>query len=195
MIGGSNARMPHSHAGAARLAMGRAALACGMAGLALLAGCVPPPAVPAPTPAPAPPPAAPLPAAPTPAAPAPQNWIDAPQTPGDWSYTPSPAGGTALFGLPGAPVLTLRCDRNGGAVEIMRPGAAANGMRILTEFGVQAVQTSPAQGGAVARINAQDRLLDSMAFSKGRFGVETGGQPTLYIPAWPEVTRVIEDCR
>ncbi|MGE5953581.1 MAG: hypothetical protein ACM308_08200 [Qipengyuania vulgaris] len=38
-------------------------------------------------------------------------------------------------------------------------------------------------------------LLDAMALTKGRFAVETPGLPTLYLPAWAEVTRVIEDCR
>jgi len=33
-----------------------------------------------------------------------------------------------------------------------------------------------------------------MALSKGRFAVETQGLETLYVPAWPEMTRVIEDC-
>ncbi len=46
-----------------------------------------------------------------------------------------------------------------------------------------------------ARVAANDPLLDAMAFSKGRFAVEVAGLPTLYVPSYPEVTRVIEDCR
>ena len=42
---------------------------------------------------------------------------------------------------------------------------------------------------------ARDPLLDAMAFSKGRFALEVAGLPTLYVPSYPEVTRVIEDCR
>ena len=42
---------------------------------------------------------------------------------------------------------------------------------------------------------ARDGLLDAMAFSRGRFAVETAGLPTLYVPSWTEVSRVIEDCR
>jgi hypothetical protein len=34
-----------------------------------------------------------------------------------------------------------------------------------------------------------------MAFSRGRFAIETAGLPTLYVPSWPEVSRVVEDCR
>ncbi len=44
-------------------------------------------------------------------------------------------------------------------------------------------------------LNARDPLFDAMAISKGRFAVEVGGEATLYVPSWPEVTRVIEDCR
>ncbi|WP_345907778.1 hypothetical protein [Sphingomonas sp. UBA4815] len=40
-----------------------------------------------------------------------------------------------------------------------------------------------------------DRLLDAMAFSRGRFTIEQAGQPPLIIPAYAEVGRVIEDCR
>ena len=42
---------------------------------------------------------------------------------------------------------------------------------------------------------ARDPLLDAMAVTRGRFAVETEGMPTLYLPPWAEVTRVIEDCR
>ena len=38
-------------------------------------------------------------------------------------------------------------------------------------------------------------LLDAMAFSRGRFAIDVNGLPSLYLPAWPEVGRVIEDCR
>lgn len=45
------------------------------------------------------------------------------------------------------------------------------------------------------RVDADDPILDAMAITKGRFAIETPGLPTLYIPAWVEVSRVIEDCR
>jgi hypothetical protein len=34
-----------------------------------------------------------------------------------------------------------------------------------------------------------------MAYSRGRFMVETAGLPALYLPSWPEVTRVVDDCQ
>jgi hypothetical protein len=40
----------------------------------------------------------------------------------------------------------------------------------------------------------RDPLLDQMAYSRGRFMLAAGGQE-LIVPAWPEVARVVEDCR
>jgi hypothetical protein len=34
-----------------------------------------------------------------------------------------------------------------------------------------------------------------MAFSRGRFLVTVEGGASLVVPAWPELARVIEDCR
>jgi hypothetical protein len=38
-------------------------------------------------------------------------------------------------------------------------------------------------------------MLDKLAYSLGRTMIEASGTPTLILPAWPEVARVIEDCR
>ena len=46
-----------------------------------------------------------------------------------------------------------------------------------------------------ADLEPSDTLLDAMAITKGRFSVEVEGTDTLYLPAWVEVSRVIEDCR
>jgi hypothetical protein len=40
-----------------------------------------------------------------------------------------------------------------------------------------------------------DALLDSIAFSRGRFAVSASGTPALVLPAGPEIGRVVEDCR
>jgi hypothetical protein len=68
-------------------------------------------------------------------------------------------------------------------------------MRILTETTERTLSVAPREGASAAQLGARDPLLDAMAFSKGRFAVEVTGLPMLYLPAWPEVTRVIEDCR
>jgi hypothetical protein len=172
------------------------AAALPLVALAVLGGCVPEPApTPAPSPAPVPTPT-PSPIV-EPPAPSYSDWTTAPLTPGDWSYQ----AGLARFGAPGTqPRLTLRCDRASGVVEISRAGTAvaALPMTIRTETAERNVDAVPARSDPatiVAQIPARDPLLDAMAFSKGRFAIEVGGLETLYIPSYPEVTRVIEDCR
>jgi hypothetical protein len=118
--------------------------------------------------------------------------MDVPATPGDWSY----AGGLARF----ADHLVLRCDRAAGAVEINRAGTVAPPVQMIvrTEAMERGIAAQPAESDPAwisARVPARDPLLDAMAFSKGRFTVEVAGLPTLYVPSYPEVTRVIEDCR
>ena len=170
-----------------------AALACLMAG-----ACIPPAPEPAPLPAPeAPPPPPPPPALPPPApppTPAYDNWMDAPQTPGDWLYRSAGQDRRASFVAPsGAVLFEIICA--GGRMQLMRPGTAPAPFRVLTETAERDVDAHERSGALVAELSAHDSLLDAMAFSKGRFAVLTGGLPALYLPAWPEVTRVIEECR
>ena len=64
----------------------------------------------------------------------------------------------------------------------------------MTRQLVGKVSETPPAGLSVV-LTARDPLLDAMAFSRGRFAVEAAGMATLYVPSWPEVSRVIEDCR
>ncbi len=129
------------------------------------------------------------------------NWMDAPVTPGDWSYTAEARGGLAQFGVAGAaPLLWMRCDRARGTVTLSRAGTApaAVPVRIITETETRLLNGLPQRDGTAAltvTLPAASSFLDAIAFSKGRFAFETPGLPTLYVPSWPEVTRVIEDCR
>jgi len=70
-------------------------------------------------------------------------------------------------------------------------------MTVRTETATRTLAGLPLMESADLRaeLAARDPLLDAMAFSKGRFAIETPGVPPLYLPSWPEVTRVIEDCR
>jgi hypothetical protein len=120
------------------------------------------------------------------------SWMDAPITPGGWTY----AGSLARF----AEQLVMRCDRAAGVVEIGRAGtsAAPAQMIVRAEMMERGIAAQPAESDPAwifARVPARDPLLDAMAFSKGRFAVEVAGLPALYVPSYPEVTRVIEDCR
>ena len=143
---------------------------------------------------------------PTPPAPVPvaqpvyDDWMDAPRTPGDWSYRTVGANSVASYGEPGSePRFALGCDRSARAVTLSRAAEAAAPveLRIRTETRDGTLTASPGSASlptVATRLPASDPLLAAMAFSKGRFAIETPGAPTLYIPAWPEVTRVIEDC-
>jgi len=163
-----------------------------------LAACVPSPK---PETAPPPPPVstpAPLPPAPEPTG----GWQDRPLSAGDWSYRPEQGGSVALFGPPASEAaLTIRCDIAGHRILVSRAGGpvgTGSGMTVRTTFGT--VQWPASNDGAtiphvVAARSAGDAALDQIAFSRGRFAIEVAGLPMLVAPAWPEVTRVIEDCR
>ncbi len=168
-----------------------------------LVGCAPAPA-PAPTPAPqpAPAPVEQRPAQPPASIPAavPANWMDVTATPGDWSYRAISGQTQAIFGQPGKALMVMTCNPQRDIVTLFRAGSTRSAvpMRILTETATRTltgVTTSDANPSIKADIQGSDPLLDAMAFSKGRFAVETAGLQTLYLPAWPEVTRVMEDCR
>ncbi len=168
----------------------------------LAAACVPAPdSTPAPTPAPVQtepsPPTAPPPA-PTPTY---SNWMDAPRTPGDWSYRSEGSNTVALYGeSQSGAKFSMQCDPSGKHITLFRSGIANPNasMRIMTETTERSLVAQGGNGPSPqvrTTIRASDPLLDAMALTKGRFAVETSGLPTLYVPAWGEVTRVIEDCR
>lgn len=151
--------------------------------LILLAGCarvVPPPAPP-PAPVPVPRPVAP----PPPPEPLSSDWRDWPVTPGGWSYARSGGGSAASFGS-GASAFAIRCAA--GQLRFERASAPAAPLTIRTSTSLRTL-------AAGTSLPASDSLIDAIGFSRGRFIVQTPGQPPLVIPAWPETLRVAEDCR
>ncbi|WP_247711787.1 hypothetical protein [Qipengyuania qiaonensis] len=108
----------------------------------------------------------------------------------------------ASFGIDARdPILGLRCDRQRRIISIGRKADASREVPIVirTETATRQFSTHPAQGsvGPILSLDipANDRFLDAIALTRGRFAVEAPGLSTLYLPAWGEVTRVIEDCR
>jgi hypothetical protein len=170
------------------------------AAVGALAGCMaqrpapPPPQREQPV---APPPVArPLP--PPPAASA--DWRDLPLSPGAWVYSSEASGSQALFGPPASEAaFIVRCERSSGRVILAREGTSrGNALTIRTSAlsrSLPATARTEPLAYVSASLGARDPLLDSMAFSRGRFTVEMAGAPMLVIPAWPEPARVIEDCR
>ncbi|WP_066726482.1 hypothetical protein [Sphingomonas pituitosa] len=167
------------------------------AGLVALAGCVPAPSTPPPAAAPRP---VPVPVAAPPPAPAlGADWRDWPLTRGDWRYRPAGNGSVATYGAAGgAPLAILRCDLGARRVTLSRTGSAPATLTLRTTSAVRAIPATPdpsAPGMLAMTFAANDGFLDAIGFSRGRFVVEGGGLPVLVIPAWPEILRVVEDCR
>ena len=131
-------------------------------------------------------------------APVPTDWQDAPVTPGDWHWQREGGRSVASFGLPQQPpLLTLACDPARSAIILARRGAIgpAGALTIATTSLSRRLAITTTDGTAAITLPARDPLLDAMAFSRGRFAVSVTGLEPLYVPSWPEVSRVIEDCR
>jgi len=151
--------------------------------------------IPAPAPTPSPTPSHTPPPPPPPARQI-ANWRDAPITPGTWRWRMEGARSVARFA---GDALVLSCNREAGTITLIRPGAAdgAVPMTIQTSTLNRTLSATPEPGPPpviALTMSARDGLLDAMAFSRGRFAVEVAGLPTLYVPSWTEVSRVIEDC-
>ena len=164
------------------------------AGLLVLAACqprepVPLPTQPTPIIRPAPPPR------PVPAA----DWRDAAITPGTWTWAREGTQSVARFGIsPAATELAFACAA--GQVTVSRAGTAPASvpLAIVTTNGSRTLNAGPVAGPPAmlaVPLAARDPLLDMIAFSRGRFAVVVPGLATLYVPSWPEISRVIEDCR
>ncbi len=129
--------------------------------------------------------------------------MDAPASRGDWTYVRQTGETLAVFGTDrsaGGVALIIRCDLATRRVGIARAGSVSGQVQMLvrTETQERVLTAGPADGPAplvAAELSASDALLDAMAFSRGRFAVEVPGVTPLYAPAWPEITRVVEDCR
>lgn len=144
--------------------------------------------VPMPRPAPVPPPA---------------DWRDASQTPGDWSWEKVNGVSVASFGQRNISfVFRISCAADKRAVGIGISGIAQPGDPVV--FTTTSIKRAvPAATGSASGILGtvgvslapRDPLLDAIAFSRGRFMVEVAGFAPLYLPSWPEISRVIEDCR
>jgi len=70
-------------------------------------------------------------------------------------------------------------------------------LNIWTSSAARSVPASfdPATKRITIQLSAYDPLLDALAFSRGRFAIVASGTPALVLPAWPEIARVVEDCR
>lgn len=136
-----------------------------------------------------------------------ENWQDWPISDGDWSFAPVDGGSIARFGPTGQPpLLTFRCERASHRILVARLTTAkadqiAGQMRVLNSYDDVRWPVLPGRAPGtsclyvVAARPASDVTFDDIAFSRGRFAIEATGAAPIAAPNWPEVARVIEDCR
>lgn len=118
---------------------------------------------------------------------------------GSWTFAPAADGSAATFlNASAMPQLTIRCVRATRRVGISKPASgAAPFLNVWTGTMTRSVPASfdPATARITIQLPAYDPLLDALAFSRGRIAVTVAGSPALVVPAWPDIARVIEDCR
>lgn len=118
------------------------------------------------------------------------DWQDVPLTPGAWRYAPAADGSSASYGPAATSLLTMRCDLARRRVVFTITAAGPLTLRTSSSS-----RTLPLDVEGAASLPARDPFLDEVAFSRGRFSISAPGMETLFIPAWAEPSRVIEDCR
>jgi len=119
---------------------------------------------------------------------------------GAWSYSAIVDGSEARFtGASGTVQLALRCARSVRRVTISKAAPSPSPALFVWTTNASRTLAAPGFDAAAGRLNVQlsanDALLDAMAFSRGRIAVGAGTAPALVVPPWPELARVVEDCR
>jgi hypothetical protein len=129
------------------------------------------------------------------------DWRDRPITSGTWRWSRIGGASSARFGEgPGGAALEFRCDRGANAVLLIRSGTVGGptAVTVTTTSTTRTLTGQPLAGpqpALVVALPVRDSLLDAIVFSRGRFAVEARGFAPIYAPTWPEIARVIEDCR
>jgi len=118
---------------------------------------------------------------------------------GSWSYVAVPGGSEARFTDSTATIrLTIHCTKANRRVMISHTSSApAASLNVWTSSATRNLPArfEPQAMRVSADLAATDPLLDAISFSRGRFVVSMPGASALVVPAWPEPTRAIEDCR
>lgn len=138
-------------------------------------------------------PARPVPSTPVAPRPPAADWRDQPRSMGDWSWSRDGQFSIARYGR----LFSVACSLSDRRIALMLAISVPSPqpMVVTTTSTRRALSAEPEGGQLTARLPASDPLIDAMAFSRGRFMIEAGGTAPLYLPSWPELTRVAEDCR
>lgn len=117
-------------------------------------------------------------------------------------------GSIALFGTDNDVKAALACTAGDRRITLLLDGDPAGSTlqvrttsvsrtlsaRTLTTREGERLGLSAARPLLAASLPASDSLLDAIIYSRGKVNVQGGGAD-LILPAWPEVGRVVEDCR
>jgi len=117
---------------------------------------------------------------------------------GHWTYASVSDGSEATFADASTVQLWVHCTRAKRRVSIAKAATVFAPQLGIWSTGLTrnvAASFDAATGRLTAQFGAYDGLLDSVANSRGRIGFAAGRQPVLVVPAWPELARVVEDCR
>ena len=98
----------------------------------------------------------------------------------------------------GTAIFRIRCNTQRRTVMfIPAPQTMPSGgsLTITTTFAARTVAATASPEGVTAEIAAFDSFLDGVAYSRGRIMIGLPMGDRLILPAWPEIARVIEDCR
>ncbi len=118
--------------------------------------------------------------------------------PGNWSYAATKTGSSARFGAGGATAFAVECEAANRDIVLrvlrVNPSAPDTTAVLRASTTLKSVPVSGGGAFGTARLTARDPILDALAFSRGKFGVSVDGRER-WLPAWPEVARVVEDCR
>jgi len=136
------------------------------------------------------------------------DWRDVPLPAGDWAWAPRASGSEARYGPGGSPPIAIMvCDRAAGVVRLAltlpyadpQQNPATRSATITTSTATSTFVAGPQGIDALqtlaVTLPVSNRILDAMAYSRGRFRIEIGGMAPVVLPSWSEVGRVVEDCR
>lgn len=127
------------------------------------------------------------------------DYSNATATPGGWAYRAQAGQSAAHFmDSSGTIRLFVTCTLANRTVTLSRTSSApASSLTIWTDTAERTLPArfEPNAMRVTAGVQAADRLLDSIAFSRGRFAVSMPGFAPLVLVPGPEAARVFEDCR
>ncbi len=122
------------------------------------------------------------------------DWRALQAAPGDWSWRDNGEQSIANFE---AGQFVMTCSPKFAQVTLLRGAPAADGaiFDVWTTHENRRYKSRQGAKATAITIDANDDILDSIALSRGHFGIAVEGSEPMLIPSWSEVTRVIEDCR